>query len=286
VSSALLTAAPTRKDPVSNALLADSTAFETAFKAPGPSDFEPPPFFTLAGLEVNKPIVIVVLSAIIVAAFFYAASRRIAAGQGMVPGKLQYAGESAYGFVRNGIAMETIGKEGLRFVPVLATLFFFIAVNNMFGIIPPFQLPGTSKIAIPLGLALIVWVIYNWLGIQRMGFLGYFKAMMFPPGIPWPVYIVLAPIEFLSNVVVRPVTLCLRLTLNMFAGHLVLVLFVLGGEYLLLEYGGIVGVLAGSVSILASIVVTFFELFIQLLQAYVFTLLAALYIGGALVDEH
>ena len=88
------------------------------------------------------------------------------------------------------------------------------------------------------------------------------------------------------NVIVRPLTLCLRLTLNMFAGHLVLVLFVLGGEYLLLEYGGVVGVLAGSVSILMSIVVTFFELFIQLLQAYVFTLLAALYIGGALVDEH
>ena len=267
---------------MSNALLAEGPGFE----APGPSDFEPPPFFTLAGLEVNKPIVIVVLSAIIVAAFFYAASRRIAAGQGMVPGKLQYAGESAYGFVRNGIGLETIGKEGLRFVPFLATLFFFIAVNNMFGIIPPFQLPGTSKIAIPLGLALIVWVIYNYLGIKRQGFVGYFRAMMFPPGIPKPVYILLAPIELLSNVVVRPVTLCLRLTLNMFAGHLVLVLFVLGGEYLLLEYGGLVGVLAGSVSILASIVVTFFEMFIQLLQAYVFTLLAALYIGGALVDEH
>jgi F-type H+-transporting ATPase subunit a len=72
----------------------------------------------------------------------------------------------------------------------------------------------------------------------------------------------------------------------MFAGHLVLVLFVLGGEYLLVEYGGIVGILAGSVSILASVVLTFFEAFIQILQAYVFTLLAALYIGGALVDEH
>jgi F-type H+-transporting ATPase subunit a len=266
---------------VSNALLAAD-----GFEAPGPGIFNPPPFFTVAGLEVTKPIVVVLLSALIVAAFFYAASRRIAAGQGMVPGKLQYAGESAYGFVRNGIGLETIGKEGLRFVPFLATLFFFIAVNNLFGIIPPFQLPGTSKIAIPRGHAVIVWVIYNYLGIKRAGFVGYFKAMMFPPGIPWPVYFLLAPIELLSNVIVRPVTLCLRLTLNMFAGHLVLVLFVLGGEYLLLEYGGLVGVLAGSVSILASIVVTFFEMFIQLLQAYVFTLLAALYIGGALVDEH
>ena len=271
------------KDDVSDSLLA---AEGNGFTPPGPSDFEPTPFFTVGAFEVDKIIVIIALATIIVGAFFYLAARRAEATGGLVPGKLQFAGESAYGFVRNSIGLETIGKEGLRFVPFLATLFFFIALNNLFGVIPPFQLPGTSKIAIPLGLAAVVWVIYNYLGIKRAGFFGYFKAMMFPPGIPKPVYLLLAPIEFLSNVVVRPVTLALRLTLNMFAGHLVLVLFVLGGEYLLLEYGGIVGVLAGSVSILASIVVTFFEVFIQLLQAYVFTLLAALYIGGALVDEH
>jgi F-type H+-transporting ATPase subunit a len=258
----------------------------TGFTPPGPSDFEPPPFFTVAGFEVDKVIVVIALATLLVAAFFYLAARRAEATGGLVPGKLQFAGESAYGFVRNGIGMETIGKEGLRFVPFLATLFFFIAMNNLFGIIPPFQLPGTSKIAIPLGLALVVWVIYNYLGIKRAGFFRYFKDMMFPPGIPKPVYILLAPIEFFSTVVVRPVTLCLRLTLNMFAGHLVLVLFILGGEYLLLEYGGVVGILAGSVSLLGSIIMTFFEAFIQLLQAYVFTLLAALYIGGALVDEH
>ncbi len=256
------------------------------FTPPGPRDFEPTPFFTVAGFEFDKIVLILVLSTVLVAAFFYLAARRAETAGGLVPGKLQFVGESAYGFVRNGIGLETIGKQGLRFVPFLATLFFFIAVNNLMGVIPPLQLPGTSKIAIPLGLAVIVWAIYNYLGIKRAGLFGYFKAMMFPPGIPAPVYVLLAPIELLSTVVVRPVTLCLRLTLNMFAGHLVLVLFVLGGEYLLLEYGGLVGVLAGSVSLLGSIVVTFFEAFIQLLQAYVFTLLSALYIGGALVDEH
>jgi F-type H+-transporting ATPase subunit a len=268
---------------VSDQLLA---AEGTGFTPPGPSDFEPTPFFTIGAWEVDKIVLIIALSTLLVGLFFWLAARRAEATGGLVPGKLQFVGESAYGFVRNGIGLETIGKEGLRFVPFLATLFFFIAVNNLMGIIPPLQLPGTSKIAIPLGLALIVWVIYNYLGIKRAGFVGYFRSMMFPPGIPWPVYFLLAPIELLSTVVVRPVTLCLRLTLNMFAGHLVLVLFVLGGEYLLLEYGGIVGVLAGTVSILGSFVVTFFEAFVQLLQAYVFTLLAALYIGGALVDEH
>ena len=256
------------------------------FSPPGPSDFEPTPFFTLGAWEVDKVVLVVALSTLIIGLVLYLAARRAEATGGLVPGKLQFAGESAYGFVRNGIGLETIGKEGLRFVPFLATLFFFIAVNNLFGIIPPFQLPGTSRIGIPLGLALLVWVIYNYLGIKRAGFFGYFKSMMFPPGIPKPVYVLLAPIEFISTILVRPVTLVLRLTLNMFAGHLVLVLFILGGEYLLLEYGGAIGILAGSVSLLGSIVMTFFEAFVQLLQAYVFTLLAALYIGGALVDEH
>ncbi len=110
---------------------------------------------------------------------------------------------------------------------------------------------------------------------------------MFPPGVPWPVYILLAPIEFVSTVIIRPVTLTLRLTFNMFAGHLVLLLFVLGGEYLLSSrQGGLVGIARGLRQPPRCIVLTFFEGFVQLLQAYVFTLLSALYIGGALADEH
>lgn len=251
------------------------------FVSPGPKAFVYPPLFG-PGTFVTKPMLILVLSSLTVAVVFYLAARRAQT----VPGKLQFVGESAYGFVRNGIGLETIGRDGLRFVPYLATLFFFIAVNNLAGIIPVLQFPATSRIAIPLFLAVISWVVYNYLGIRRAGLVGYFRAMMFPPGIPWPVYILLAPIELFSTFLVRPVTLCLRLTFNMFAGHLVLLLFILGGEYLVFKTGGFVGIVAGSVSLLGSIVLTFFEGFVQLLQAYVFTLLTALYIGGALVDEH
>jgi F-type H+-transporting ATPase subunit a len=204
----------------------------------------------------------------------------------MVPSKTQFAGESIYGFVRNSIALDAIGHEGMKYVPYLATLFSFIAILNLSGIIPVLQFPATSRIAIPLFLAIISWVIYNTIGIRRQGLGGYFRNMMFPPGIPWPVYILLAPIELFSTFFVRPITLALRLTFNMFAGHLVLLLFVLGGEYLVFDKGGVVGILAGSVSLVGSIVLTFFEGFVQLLQAYVFTLLTALYIGGALADEH
>jgi F-type H+-transporting ATPase subunit a len=251
------------------------------FTSPGPGDFEYPPIFG-PGTFFTKPMLIIVLGTLLVAVFFYLAARRAQT----VPGKTQFAGESLYGFVRNGIGLETIGKDGLRFVPYLATLFFFITVLNLAGIIPGLQFPATSRIAIPLFLAVISWAIYNYLGIRRAGFVGYFKAMMFPPGVPWLVYFLLAPIELFSTFIVRPITLCLRLTFNMFAGHLVLLLFILGGEYLVFHYSGVVGVVAGSVSLLGSIVLTFFEGFVQLLQAYVFTLLTALYIGGALVEEH
>ncbi len=251
------------------------------FRSPGPGDFEFPPLFG-EGTFFTKPMLIIVLGTLAIAVFFYLASRRAA----MVPGKAQFAGESAYGFVRNSIALDAIGKEGLKYVPYLATLFFFIAVLNIAGIIPVLQFPATSRIAIPLFLAVISCVIFNSIGMKRHGVFRYFKDLMFPPGIPWPVYILLAPIEFVSTIIIRPLTLTLRLTFNMFAGHLVLLLFVLGGEYLLIEKGGLVGIAAGSVSLFGSLVLTAFEGFVQLLQAYVFTLLSALYIGGALADEH
>ncbi len=251
------------------------------FVSPGPGTFVYPPVFG-EGTFVTKPMLIVVLGSVLIAVFFYLAARRAA----VVPGKLQFSGESLYGFVRNQIGQEAIGHDAMRFVPYLATVFFFLAVMNIAGIVPLVQFPATSRIAIPLFLAVISCVIFNYIGIRRAGFFRYFQQMMFPAGIPWPVYILLAPIEFVSTVIIRPLTLTLRLTFNMFAGHLVLVLFILGGEYLLLEYSGLVGIAAGSVALLGSIVLTFFEGFVQLLQAYVFTLLSALYIGGALLEEH
>ncbi len=254
---------------------------EEGFVSPGPGTFVYPPLFG-EGTFFTKPMLITVLGTVAVGLFFYLAARRAA----MVPSKTQYVGESAYGFVRNSIALDAIGKEGMKYVPYLATVFFFLAVLNIAGIIPVLQFPATSRIALPLFLALITCIIFNVIGMKRHGAFRYFKDLMFPPGIPWPVYILLAPIEFVSTIIIRPLTLTLRLTFNMFAGHLVLVLFILGGEYLVFEYGGLVGIAAGSVALLGSLVLTAFEGFVQLLQAYVFTLLSALYIGGALADEH
>jgi F-type H+-transporting ATPase subunit a len=141
-----------------------------------------------------------------------------------------------------------------------------------------------SRVSFPYVLAIIAWLVFNYIGVRRAGLITYFKQMMFPPGVPKPVYVILAPLELISTIVVRPVTLSLRLFANMFAGHLLLLVFILGGEHLL-ELGGALALLS-PVAFLLAIVMTFFEALVQVLQAYIFTLLTALYIAGALAEEH
>jgi F-type H+-transporting ATPase subunit a len=250
---------------------------------PGPADFELPAVFDIGSLGVTKPMLQIVLSAVLIFAFAYAASRRAA----VVPGRLQYAGEGVYGFVRNGIARDSIGSEYyLKFVPYLFALFCFVLVNNYFGAIPFFQFPSFSRIGFVYALAALTWIIYNAAGIWKHGLLGYLKLQVLPPGVTGPILALIIPLEFMSNILVRPVTLALRLFANMFAGHLLMILFVLGGEYLLLHSDKIAYAPVGLVSLLLAIAIAFLEMLIMFLQAYVFTLLTAMYIGGALADEH
>jgi F-type H+-transporting ATPase subunit a len=252
------------------------------FVPPGPGDFNLPDVFTIAGVGVTKPMLQLVLAALLVFGFLYVAARKRA----MVPGKLQFAGESAYGFVRNSVARDIIGSQDfMRFVPYLVTLFFFILLNNFFGSIPFIQFPTFSRSGMVYGLAALSWVIYNYVGVRKHGFLGYLKLQCVPGGITGPILVLLVPLEFMSNLIVRPVTLALRLFANMFAGHILILLFAIGGEYLLVHGATLikpVGILAW----LLFIAISFLELLVQFLQAYVFVLLNAMYISGALADEH
>lgn len=255
------------------------TATGDGFTAPGPADFDLPPVFG----AVDKPMLVLVGSALVIFTFFFAASRRA----DVVPGRLQFAGEAVYGFVRNGIARESIGSEHyLKFVPYLFTLFIFIIVNNYVGLIPFIQFPTFSHISYAVGLALLTWLLYNGVGIWKHGLLGYLKLQTIPGGVKGPVLAVIIPLEFLSNILVRPVTLALRLFANMFAGHLLLMLFSLGGWYLIFDTDSIINSVAGVLSFVLFFGVTLLELLIMFLQAYVFTLLTAMYVGGALADEH
>ncbi|MGN0065894.1 MAG: F0F1 ATP synthase subunit A [Nocardioides sp.] len=260
------------------------------FTPPGPKDFNLPPIgpdktFEFLGqtmyLGVTKPMLQLALSVIIIVAFFWMATRRTA----MVPSKMQYVGEAAYGMVRNSLARDNIGPEFMKFVPFLVSLFFFILVNNYFGLIPFIQLPTVSRFGVPVALALIAWLVYNAVGIQKHGFLGYLKHQTVPAGVKGPVLALLIPLEFFSNILVRPVTLALRLFANLFAGHILLLLFALGGEYLIMEMGGMyIG--AGLLSFLMFMLISVLEMLVMFLQAYVFVLLTSMYIAGAIADEH
>jgi F-type H+-transporting ATPase subunit a len=248
------------------------------FYTPGPSVFELPPVFG----SVTKPMLLVVLSAVIIVGFMYASARKAA----VVPSRLQYAGELTYDFVRNSIARENIGAEHfMKFVPYLFALFLFVLVNNYYGVIPFIQFPTFGRIGYVVPLALIAWCVYIGAGIWKHGVLGYLKHATMPQGVPMWIMPALVVLEFLSNILVRPFTLTLRLFGNMFAGHILLVLFATGGWYLMttgnpLHFG------AGIMSFVLGILVSFLKLIVMFLQAYVFTLLSAMYIGEAIADDH
>lgn len=227
-----------------------------------------------------KAMVLLVLGTAIIIAFFTASARRSA----VVPGKLQFLGESLYGFVRNGVAIEILGKQGKKWAGFLATLFIFVLVMNLWELIPVAQLPVTSHFAVPAFLAIMVWVIYNAVGIKKHGFFGYLKLMCYIPGIPLVMHVLLIPIEFLSNIILRPFTMAVRLFANMFAGHM-LVGVASAGTIFLFEQGGIsYGTMV--LPFVASMFLGFFELLICALQAYVFVLLAAIYLESSLADSH
>jgi F-type H+-transporting ATPase subunit a len=172
----------------------------------------------------------------------------------------------------------------MRFVPMLFSMFTLILVNNLFGIIPPVQFPTMSRIGFPIALTVIVYVVYHYLGIKKNGLFGYIKSLV-PPGLPKGIIPLIFLLELITFFVTRPLTLALRLFGNMFAGHLLLLLFITGGQYMIIN-GGIGLKVAGAGSFVMAFVLTIFEGLIEFLQAYIFTLLAATYIAGALADEH
>jgi F-type H+-transporting ATPase subunit a len=251
----------------------------TDYEAPGVADFWQP----LIGdgpFAITRPALLMVVSAALILWFLLATTRKKA----LVPSKGQMATEAVYGLVRNGIARDLIGsKEFLRFVPLLFSLFMVILVNNIFGVVPPFSFPTMSRIGLPIALTLLVWITFHAVGMRKHGFVGYWKSLV-PSGLPGWIVPVIFFLELITDLFTRPVTLALRLFGNMFAGHLLLVLFITGGFYLLTS-GGLLSV-AGGVTWIFAFVMFLFELLVEFLQAYVFTLLAALYIAGAVADSH
>jgi F-type H+-transporting ATPase subunit a len=248
---------------------------------PSVGDFYLPSLVHGAGPWLTKFTLLIWITVAIVILFFLLAYRR----PKLVPTRMQWLAESIYGFTRNGVARDVIGPEGLRFAPYLTCLFLFILVANVFGIVPPFQISPNAHIAFPVTLAAMSYILFLYQGIRRHGLVRYLKAAVILPGVPWVIQPLLIPIEALQTFVVRPFTLALRLFANMFAGHMMLLVFTLGGFVLL----NVNNPLVKPISVLSwvlAIGLTFFELLVAVLQAYVFTILTASYVESSLAEEH
>ena len=234
----------------------------------------------------NKIALIAVAAAFLGILLFLLASRRdpLAAPTGT-----RNLAEVTIEFIEESIVMQTLGKKGLKWTPFLLSLFIFIFLCNIPGIIPIIQMPATARIAIPLSLSLLVWVIYIGTGIKHQG-LGYFGHLLWPPGVPTALKPLVGLIEFISTIIVTPFSLTVRLMANMLAGHILLVTFALLTEALLLAETSKPFLVPLSILPFGMLIfLTAFEVLVAFLQAYIFAILAAVYINNSTTghaDEH
>ncbi|MEM8620850.1 MAG: F0F1 ATP synthase subunit A [Actinomycetota bacterium] len=233
----------------------------------------------------NKIGLIAALSALIVMGFYYLANRQSAA---IAPTGVRNLAEGSVEFIEDGIIMQTIGRPGLGWTPFLLSLFCFIFFCNIPGVLPVLQMPATARISIPLGLSLIVWVVYIGVGFKHQG-AKYFGHLLWPPGVPTALKPLVGLIEFISTILVTPFSLTVRLFANLLAGHILLVTFGLLTEALL--FAETSQAFLVPLSILPFIMLVFltaFEVLVAVLQAYIFTILAAVYINNSMTghDDH
>jgi F-type H+-transporting ATPase subunit a len=230
------------------------------------------------GICFNFIILLLMLAFVTFLVLFVTAFRR----PKLVPGNFQLIMESGLQFVREQVLIQMMGPEGLGWLPLLATLFFYIFLGNVLEVIPGFSFPLNSRLAFPLVMALTSWVVYNGVGIKRYGLGGYLKMVAFPPGAPKFLYILLTPIEIFSVILLRPITLTIRLFANMVAGHFLLSVFFLGTLSLLTGFPYVLGLVSGTLAV----VLVGFEIFVSGLQAFIFAILTSSYIAGAMASEH
>lgn len=248
------------------------------YPAPSLESFDFRPIFSIGAFHFTKPDLIALICAAIVIVFFGVAFWK----PRIVPRGVQNLGEVALFAVRDQILRPSLGKRGDTFLPFLMSLFFFIWLMNLMEIIPFFQFPATSRIGYPWSMVAIVYLTYLYLGFKNQGVAGYFRKMI-PGDVPKWVLVILVPIEFARYFIVQPFTLGVRLFANMFAGHLLLLIFTLATWYLASLS---VGLVFAATSFVMVIAVTALEALIQLLQAFIFTTLTAVYIADSLESAH
>lgn len=252
------------------------------FHPPSLNDFFPDPLlFAGTPFEFNRIMLVRLIAVAALCGFFLWATNR----PKLVPTRRQSIAEMGFGFVKNQISVEVLGeKYGNQYNSLITLIFFTVLGMNITGIIPFLNIAGSSVVGLPLVLAIISYVGFVSAGIRAQGAGHFFKSQLFPPGVPWPLYILLTPLELFSTFIMRPLTLTVRLLANMMSGHFLLALCFAATNYLLLE-ATIALKGFGVLTLLGAIFFTLFEAFIAALQAYVFALLTAVYIQLS-VESH
>ena len=262
-------------------LIANAATDDPTFHGPSIDEFFPGAVFQIGDLVINRIHIIQFIATLAIVLIFWLGTRRMK----VVPGRFQGLVEMGLDFVRVNVAEDLLGKkDGKRFLPLLTTIFFMTLFMNLTGIIPFMNIAGTAIIAVPLLLAVISYVTFIYAGFKKSP-KNFMKNSLFPAGVPWPIYIIVTPIEFISTFIIRPLTLTLRLLMNMMVGHLLLVLFFAATQFFVFGLGGWWSAL-GVGTLAFGFAFTLFEILVAVLQAYVFALLTAVYIQLAVAEEH
>jgi F-type H+-transporting ATPase subunit a len=233
-------------------------------------------------ISITKNVVSLFISMIVLLYIFITVARSYVTRKGQAPKGLQSLIEPLIVFVRDDIAKSSIGEEKYKkYLPYLLTAFFFIWINNLLGLIPIF--PGganlTGSISVTMTLAVITFIIVTVSGTRH-----YWHHIFAMPGVPKWVLILLTPIEILG-VFLRPFVLMIRLFANITAGHIIALSF-FSLIFIFGEMNSGAGFGAAVFSIAFTVFMTCLELLVAFLQAYVFTLLSAIYIGAAVEEAH
>ncbi len=233
------------------------------------------PHFEVFGIDmsITRHVVMMWLAALILIVTFTVTTWR----RGLVPSGLPNAMEAIVQYIRDEIAVPNIGKnEAGRFMPFLLTVFFFILTCNFLGLVP-YGATATGNVSVTAGLAVCAFLTIQIGGILQNGLFGYFKGLV-PPGLPFPITLLMIPIEIIG-LLAKPFALCIRLFANMTAGH-VIILALLGLIFLFKSFAIV------PVSIAFALAIYLLEIFVSLVQAYIFTMLSAVFIGMAVHQDH
>ena len=251
---------------------------------PSVDDFLPDPFvFQGTPFAINRIILVRILATVIMLLVLGITASRAK----LIPSRWQGAVEWLIEFVRDNIVYQVMGElRGKRYVPMISTLFFTIFVFNLCGIIPGMNMAATATVVMPLVFA--VWtLIQYWIAAIRSQGLGhYLRHELFTPGVPWPVYFLLAPINLLELLIIRPASLTIRLFANMVSGHLMVATCLAFAQFWMVDaVNKLQGIPVGALWFAGGFAMTCFEAFVAFLQAYVFAILSTVYINLSFPEE-